>query len=92
MKSKRIYRLEKAFKIEMQLMRRDDLIIRQLPNTHFIVLVPHPAEDAEYILNTYENRDAAREFKDVGRAVNAAFRVGAKSIFFDLLNPPPELD
>lgn len=92
LKAKTIYRLEKAFKNEMALMRRDDLFVRQLPSGKFILTVPHTTNDVEYVLNTYENRNAAREFSEVGRAVNAAFRVGARSIHFELLDPPAEID
>ena len=90
MKAQIVYRLEKDFKVEMGIMGRDDLFIRQLPSEKFIVTAPHPTSDVEYVLNTYENRGAAREFADVGRAVNAAFRVGATSIHFDLINPPED--
>ncbi len=92
MKSLKVYRLEKDFKGEMALMRRDDLYVRQMPSNKFIVTVPHPTEDAEYVLSTWQAPRAPREFADVGRAVNAAFRVGARSIHFDLPNPPTEID
>ena len=92
LKTKRVYRLEKDFREEMALLGRDDVFIYQTPENRFLVTMPHPTLDAEYILATWGSRDAAREFKDIGRAVNTALKMGAESIRFKLLTPPADLD
>jgi hypothetical protein len=85
LKENKIYHLEKRFKEVMALLKRDDFYIRQLDSGKFIVTAPHPDEDIEYVLCTWENQKAPREFIDLGRCVNCALKMGADSIRFKLL-------
>ena len=82
MKANKVYQLEKRFKEAMSLMGRDDLYIRQVPSGRYIITVPHPTEDIEYLLSTWENPNEPREFVDLGRCVNCALKMGAGSIHF----------
>jgi len=90
LKANKVYHLEKRFKEVRGLIGRDDLFVRQLPSGRFIVTMPHPSEDTEFILSTWENPKVPREFVDMGRCVNAALKVGAQSIHFRLLKAPAD--
>ena len=81
---KKLYALEKRFKEVFGLMARNDLFVRETPSNTYTISVPHPHEDAEYVLATYTNRNTAREFVDLGRCVVFALRLGATSINFEL--------
>lgn len=83
MKANSAYQLEKRFKEVMILLGRDDPYIRKIASGKFIVTIPHPSEDIEYVLTTWENQKAPREFAEIGRAVNTALKMGARSIHFD---------
>jgi hypothetical protein len=78
------YAIEKQFKELFGLMARSDLFIRETPSNTFTISVPHPSEETEYVLATYTNRKAAREFVDLGRCVVFALSLGATSINFQL--------
>ena len=82
MKETKIYQIEKRFKESVSAMRRTDLFIRQQASGRWILTAPHPVDDVEYILSTWENPNDPREFTDVGRCVTTALKAGALSINF----------
>ncbi len=83
MKAAVVYHLEKRFGETMALMQRFDPQVRQTPSSTFTIAMPNPVLGEEYVLCSYNARNAPREFKDIGRAVKVALRMGAKSIHFD---------
>jgi len=85
LKANKVYHLEKRFKEVRGLIGRKDLFVHQLPSGRYIITMPHPTEDTEYVLSTWENPKDAREFVDLGRCVNCALKMGAASIHFDLV-------
>ncbi len=90
MKEKKSYTVEKRFAELFGLMPQDDLYIRETPAKTYFITVPHPTEDIEYVLSTWEKPKEAREFIDLGRCVNCALRMGAGSIRFKI-TPPADL-
>ena len=84
LKTTKVYLLEKNFRDAMVLMGRDELFVRQVESSKFIVTLPHVVEDIEYVLATWTERKAPREYADIGRAVKTALKVGAKSIRFEV--------
>ncbi len=90
MKDNKVYHLEKRFKEVMNLLKRDDFYIRQLASGKYIITAPHPGDEIEYVLCTWENQKAPREFIDLGRCVNCALKMGADSIHFRLLQDSSE--
>ncbi|MGN6424263.1 MAG: hypothetical protein ACTHLA_13225 [Asticcacaulis sp.] len=86
MKETKIYAVEKRFKEVFGLMTRDDLYIRETPAKTFIVTVPHPSEDIEYVLSVYRHPNEPKEFVDLGRCVKTALELGAASIHFRISN------
>ncbi len=85
MKGRISYTREKRFKELFGLMARDDLFIRETPEKTFIITVPHPSEDLEYVVSSYRDATSPKEFVDLGRCTKAALELGAKAIRFDLL-------
>ena len=65
-------------------MQRDDLFIRETPSKTYVLTVPHPTEDFEYVMSAYRSPNAAKEFVDLGRCVKVALEFGARSIRFRL--------
>ena len=90
MKGTKVYHVEKRLKEILGLMRRDDVYLRQLPSEKYIITFPHPEDDVEYVLSTWENPNQAREFVDMGRCAKFALAMGARSIHFKLLEDPTE--
>lgn len=88
MKGKKSYAVEKRFAEVFSLLPRDDLFIRETANKTYFITFPHPTEDIEYVLSTWGNPKAPREFIDLGRCVYLALRIGAASIRFDITAPP----
>jgi hypothetical protein len=84
--TEQVYIVEKKFKEFFSLMERSDLFIRETPAKTFVISVPHPKEDIEYILTAYRKGATAKEFVDLGRCVRAALELGAASIHFRLLD------
>ena len=84
MKETKVYTVEKRFKEVFGLMPQDDLYIRETPSKTYIITVPHPKEDSEYVLSAYRKGNSAKEFVDLGRCVKVALELGAASIHFRL--------
>jgi hypothetical protein len=84
LKGEKVYKVERAFKEILELLGRDDPFIRLTTSGKYIITLPHPSKDIEYILCTYERRTAAREFIDLGTCVQFALGMGAVSITFRL--------
>ena len=80
----KVYIVEKKFKEFFSLMARTDLYIRETPEKTFVISVPHPLEDIEYVLTAYRNGQSAKAFVDLGRCVRVALDLGAASIHFEL--------
>jgi len=87
LKEQKSFAVEKRFKEVFALLPRDDLYIRETSTQTYYITVPHPTEDVEYVLSTWENPKAAREFVDLGRCVNCALKLGAASIHFEITPP-----
>jgi len=85
LKGTKVYHVEKRLKEVLGLIQRDDVYVRQMMSERFIITFPHPTDDIEYVLCTWENPNQAREFVDMGRCVKFALAMGAKSIHFKLL-------
>lgn len=85
MKGTKVYHVEKRLTEVLGLTRRTDVYLRQMPSQKYIITFPHPTDDVEYVLSTWENPNQPREFVDMGRCVKFALAMGAKSIHFELL-------
>ena len=90
MKENKTYAIEKRFAEVFALLPRDDVFIRETPSKTYFITVPHPTDDVEYILSTWQNPKAPREFVDLGRCMTTALRMGAASIRFDITPLTPE--
>ncbi len=87
MQEMKAYRVETRFKEAVELTGPEHLYIRQTPNNTYIITAVHAARGTEYILSTMRNREAAREFSDLGRCVQFAIDLtGVYNIHFQL-NP-----
>lgn len=82
MRAQKTYIREKRFKELFRLMRRDDIFIRETAEKTYIITVPNPVDEDEYVLSAYRGGDNAKEFVDLGRCVKQALDLGATSIHF----------
>jgi len=84
LKAEKIFQTEMRFSETMATLGCDDPFIRQTASSTFIITLPHPTQDVEYVVSTWTSRKEAREFKDIGRAVNSAVKMGARSVHLDV--------
>ncbi len=85
MQEKKAYRVEARFKEAVELTGPEHLYIRQTPDNTYIITAAHAARGTEYILTTSRNREAPREFVDLGRCVQFAIELtGVHAIHFQL--------
>lgn len=84
MKGTLTYTPEKRLKELFGLMAQDEVYIRETPDGTFIVTIPHPTKDEEYILSIWRTANTPKEFVDLGRATRAALGLGAVAVRFDL--------
>lgn len=84
MQRERVYLVEKAFGEIMRSLDSDNLIIRKTTTGKYVISLPHPSRDMDYVLCTYERKSGAREFTEMGTCVLFAINMGADSITFRL--------